>query len=845
MKKKFISGLLLLAVTAGGFSTLTSCKDTDEDLRTELMGQQASLEAALKALSEKLDQCQTNCGKEIADIKEELGKKQDEAGVNALITAWANANQIDQLKKDVADILKKIEDGELGNGGAGCTCGFSEEELTALKAIAGQAQALIGEGLNGEGGVIKAVEDLNKWFDGIGIDAATFQEYVKQGAWVKAHAEALEGIEALKDKGLLSEEALQALADNYTQLSKISEMYTILFPKGTADKQWWSYETVMENIQTNSAAIEALKTDVDKLFGRLNDMVTSLVLQATTNNVYPSFNTPFGINSMVLMAYYGELATSAESFPVSNAKDMGAEMYADYNVDWSSVLASAPYEFKSRTLAPMVSDTEASLGNLWFTVNPGTVKNLDVNGFDIVNSVEDTHVRLVNVTKDDDTVLKFGIGGSRAESNNGNGLYVGEAAVAVEDLDNIKINIEDGLVNAVKDAVKNHKAADMMHLLQVLYNQVQDLCDANALRYTYNAVTGKDAQGNYITEPSKVYTNYGLAATAFKPLSFATLKGTSIRHLPNFGGIEISKDLVNLDLGTFTVDSKNFSLNLNFGEPVFTPLGKVEVETTVSLVDQVTGNTVAGDIKIDITKEAQEIQDNVTNAIKEWIGTGDSSLDARVEKAIWYALFNDKNTVDPKYPYDPAQPTGVVADLIAQVNNMTENIQDKLNDLVDKINKDYLGKVNSLINKYNSVADRINGMLDDPNHYLQAVMFYKKANGGLGFLSTNAKQPTQFKGNGEAIELFATTYNFEVVCPVFLKVVGVTKVTDQNGNENVALKNAANKVMAEVVNGGRNRFALDVKGAQNGVYTYEIAYQALDYTGHTSTVKTYLQVVRK
>ena len=836
MKKKFISGLLLLAVTAGGFSTLTSCKDTDEDLRTELMGQQASLEAALKALSEKLDQCQTNCGKEIADIKEELGKKQDEAGVNALITAWANANQIDQLKKDVADILKKIEDGELGNGGAGCTCGFSEEELTALKAIAGQAQALIGEGLNGEGGVIKAVEDLNKWFDGIGIDAATFQEYVKQGAWVKAHAEALEGIEALKDKGLLSEEALQALADNYTQLSKISEMYTILFPKGTADKQWWSYETVMENIQTNSAAIEALKTDVDKLFGRLNDMVTSLVLQATTNNVYPSFNTPFGINSMVLMAYYGELATSAESFPVSNAKDMGAEMYADYNVDWSSVLASAPYEFKSRTLVPMVSDNEASLGNLWFTVNPGTVNNLDVNGFDIVNSVEDTHVRLVNVTKDDDTVLKFGIGGSRA-AGNGNGLYVGEAAVAVEDLDNIKINIEDGLVNAVKDAVKNHKAADMMHLLQVLYNQVQDLCDANALRYTYNAVTGKDAQGNYTTELSKVYTNYGLAATAFKPLSFATLKGTSIRHLPNLGQIEISKDLVNLNLKPFVIGNVELNVTIELGTIEIDPVGDVWVTYQYPDKFDAEGNIehMATD-QINIGKDLNDVVENIQASIDAWIkGNGDQKgLDEKIKDAIASAVDTAFNG-----------PDGMIAKIENQVNDMMGSIQDKLDSLVNQINKDYLGKVNSLINKYNSVADRINGMLDDPNHYLQAVMFYKKANGGLGFLSTNSKQPSQFKGNGEAIELFATTYNFEVVCPVFLKVVGVTKVTDQNGNENTALKDAANKVMAEVVNGGRNRFALDVKGAQNGVYTYEIAYQALDYTGHTSTVKTYLQVVRK
>ncbi|MDE6090231.1 MAG: hypothetical protein K2G41_05970 [Duncaniella sp.] len=836
MKKKFISGLLLLAVTAGGFSTLTSCKDTDEDLRTELMGQQASLEAALKALSDKLNECQTNCGKEIADIKEQLGKKQDAEGVNKLIAAWAEANQIDQLKSDVAGILKKIEDGELGNGGAGCTCGFSEEELTALKAIAGQAQALIGEGLNGEGGVIKAVEDLNKWFDGIGIDAATFQEYVKQGAWVKAHAEALQGIEDLKTKGLLSEEALQALADNYTQLSKISEMYTILFPEGTADKQWWSYETVMENIQTNSAAIEALKTDVDKLFGRLNDMVTSLVLQATTNNVYPSFNTPFGINSMVLMAYYGELATSAESFPVSNAKDMGAEMYADYNVDWSSVLASAPYEFKSRTLVPMVSDTEASLGNLWFTVNPGTVNNLDVNGFDIVNSVDDTHVRLVNVTKDDDTVLKFGIGGSRA-AGNGNGLYVGEAAVAVEDLDNIKINIEDGLVNAVKDAVKNHKAADMMHLLQILYNQVQDLCDANALRYTYNTVTGKDENGNYTTELSKVYTNYGLAATAFKPLSFATLKGTSIRHLPNLGQIEISKDLVNLNLKPFVIGNVELNVTIELGTIEIDPVGDVWVEYKYPSEFDANGNIANwGTDKINIGKDLNDVVANIQASIDAWIkGNGDQKgLDEKIKDAIASAVDTAFNG-----------PDGMIAKIENQVNDMMGSIQDKLDSLVNQINNDYLSKVNSLINKYNSVADRINGMLDDPNHYLQAVMFYKKANGGLGFLSTNAKQPSQFKGNGEAIELFATTYNFEVVCPVFLKVVGVTKVTDQNGNENVALKNAANKVMAEVVNGGRNRFALDVKGAQNGVYTYEIAYQALDYTGHTSTVKTYLQVVRK
>lgn len=94
-----------------------------------------------------------------------------------------------------------------------------------------------------------------------------------------------------------------------------------------------------------------------------------------------------------------------------------------------------------------------------------------------------------------------------------------------------------------------------------------------------------------------------------------------------------------------------------------------------------------------------------------------------------------------------------MADLVAQVNDMTANIQGKLDSLVDKINKDYLGKVNSLIGKVNSVSARINKVLADPNHYLQATMLYKNGNDQLGLLSTNPKQPSQFKGNGEAIEL--------------------------------------------------------------------------------------------
>ncbi|MDE6000394.1 MAG: hypothetical protein K2H04_10055, partial [Bacteroidaceae bacterium] len=121
-----------------------------------------------------------------------------------------------------------------------------------------------------------------------------------------------------------------------------------------------------------------------------------------------------------------------------------------------------------------------------------------------------------------------------------------------------------------------------------------------------------------------------------------------------------------------------------------------------------------------------------------------------------------------------------------------------------------------------------------------------KPNGGIGLISTDAKNPTPFKfKGGDAIKLYATTYNFETISPTFKKIVGVTKVTDEKGVENETLRNNANKAIAKVVNGDQTAFALNVAGAKGGVYTYEIAYQALDYTGHTSTVKTYIKVIGK
>lgn len=852
MKKKFIPGLLLLALTAGGFSTFTSCKDTDEDLCTNLRGEQVSLQAALDALKEQLANCSTNCQNEIKRLEDLINGKPGytESEIKGWITDLTNQYATQEALKQLADRVAALEGKEPGGNDQ-----FKPEDVTTLTdliAIADQLKALVGENgtvntlsteienlkkvLNGDGtnpGLLATVSGLEAWFENIGLTVDEFQTYVKQGEFVLSNKAALEALVKLQNDGTLNEDALKALNEVYADLAGIDEMYNTIFKGVEAPADgWWNYAEVMQNIKNNSAAIAELQDEVDAIFNRINDLVTSLILQSASNHLYGTFNTPFGINSMVLMANFGHLAIDLNQFPVSAAKDMGAECYSDSNIDWSSI-TSDKYDLTSTILAYTTNNGQATLGNLWFTVNPGTVNHLDKAGFELVNSRDEvSKVNLVDITKDDETLIQFGVNSNSRAAGNGNGLYRAEATVAVDDLDAIKVNIESGLAQALKDAVKNHTAADMAHLLKAIYSQLQNVCDANALRYTYEAISGKGGA----TSTQKVYSNYGLAATAFKPLSFATLKGESFHKLPTIDPIEIDKSLVDLGLKPFEIGDVKLDVELDLGKIEFDEVGETIIEVKVPSHFNENGEADAWTYeKVNITGDLQQIVDKLQASVNEWFEgkVDEPSLNEKLQSQIEAAVDSAFNG-----------PDGLIASIENQVNDMMGSIQDKLDNLVDQINKDYLNKVNKLIDKYNSVADRINKVLSDPNHYLQSVMFIRKADGNLGFLSTNAKQPSQFKGNGEAIELFATTYNFETVCPAFKKIVGVVKVTDQNGNENTALKNAANASMAKVLDGRVNRVALDVRGAKGGVFTYEIAYQAMDFTGHTSTVKCYVQVIR-
>ena len=124
MKKKIINGILLVALIIAASSTFVSCKDNDSDVKTELYGKIATLQAQIDALKQTAgipgkDGVDGKDGKDGVDGKDgKDGKDADTSAIEAQIAALQA--QIDELKGQtwatqadidaaVAEIQKQID----------------------------------------------------------------------------------------------------------------------------------------------------------------------------------------------------------------------------------------------------------------------------------------------------------------------------------------------------------------------------------------------------------------------------------------------------------------------------------------------------------------------------------------------------------------------------------------------------------------------------------------------------------------------------------------------------------------------------------------------------------------
>ena len=103
MKRKYLSVLLMGALTIASTSTFTSCKDYDDDITAnanEITNLQGKLETLKTDLESQLATCKSTCATELASTKKAL---------EDAIAKKADASDIAELKTKIESLTRSEE----------------------------------------------------------------------------------------------------------------------------------------------------------------------------------------------------------------------------------------------------------------------------------------------------------------------------------------------------------------------------------------------------------------------------------------------------------------------------------------------------------------------------------------------------------------------------------------------------------------------------------------------------------------------------------------------------------------------------------------------------------------
>lgn len=527
---------------------------------------------------------------------------------------------------------------------------------------------------------------------------------------------------------------------------------------------------------------------------RLNQLITDITLQQTWNPMFGSINLPVGLSSTAATNYYGESAHEFK-FPGEAEWEVNGE-----NSGVAEIAALNPEQIEVPEGVYMNKNNkgEGSLGFLYFGINPTDIDPDNVT-FSLISSDNETKFEDVKLTPSDKKLM-FGV--SRATSDNG--FYETELTIDPANAKDYSIRIEEGLTNAMKDAIKGHTKSDFATLAKLVYDQLQNVTPAYALKAEWETpnttidptwVPEFDEEGNLTNalpeiENKKVtyVGKYEIAAATVKPLGYNfNPGGASSDILPTFGSIE---EAVNNALKDININIDPEKVNFN-GEGMTITIDLNGVVDPSALPE-------GSDGKLTLTYNKDGV-----------VSGNEGALNGLVEK------INE-----------------ALKDVVAQINgSVQESIDNIKNNLVGKASK-----FDGLVSKYNSLANRINNFLKNPNHYLQVMMAYQGQDGQLHQMSANKDFPTVFtKGTG-AYQLYLTSYTAEIIAPSCNKYVAVTNSTAKDAMAAINGSVGFNTVLP----GNQQAVALDASKLEAG--DYEVVYSSLDYRGFTSTRKFYFTV---
>ncbi len=599
-------------------------------------------------------------------------------------------------------------------------------------------------------------------------------------------------------------------------------------------------------VATNENEILELNRKYNKLmkiYDRLNSLITSIEVQRVVNPLFGGFSTPLGIETSILVNYWGQYTGAKDlEFPSNRAVDGVDNMLSAGDAQMLAGLYT-PEVFTNNQY--LVED--CGVGNVYLTINPNNV-NFTGGNLTLETSIgRQSGVELRNVRYSNEELT---FGGSRSAAN---GFYMAEAYLpaTAEAINRTKIEIVPGLKSAVKEVVTDRSRSSIVNLLSKVYRQVTTGMPAYGIKAAWTADDGNGPK------EYAVVSKYNIAATCFRPLSYNALAGTSInRKLPTFGTrhqiAEILNEVFNsnkfhFDLGNpslhlgqidFDFQLGNFSLNAD-GVNIVAHSEGVKVEGTLENGEHFSTTTDPFDVVV-TSDNLQPLIDHLNAQLNDQV----AQWNVEMQEAFNDAVAQLTNEIQTKI-------TQLYRDMEITLN---EQIADILEDVKGDISgrlQAYMDRFNILIQYYNAIANRVNKVLKDPNHYLQVTMLYKGSDGNIHFLSNDPKDPTcAISAGGTGMTVYATSYTAEIAAPAYRKFVAITNITDAQGNSakggNATLKAQLTQLnksgnLCKVMTGRAKRFGIPTQNMKKG-YTYEILYTGLDYHGYTSTQHFYLKI---
>lgn len=868
MKKSFTK-VLMLALAVISMGVLGSCKDYEEDKYNDLQHQiadqnktltdaLAEQKAYLEGLIAKIKQCDCDKSvvekavKDIEDLQARMKAAEEnissvQEAVNIIVGEIVDINKlliklgtdleaqgvkIDELREEMLGKIQLWSDKVL------------EVEQTAAQALS-QAQA------NAEAiGIINGqIVDINNELS----DKATKDEMLA----VLATAEALY-LDALNYADALAEGLAEDIANNQAAIAALEgamdqmgvDINNLYF---STDLLWtisdilaqeisdiqdqvdantenifnvaWAVSDLERLVEINTQWLNDLQTSLDALMEDVyGKMVTGVIVQGTYNPAFGKLNLPAGINSNMLIAYYGTVDADVD-FPCKGVA------YVDNFVYRSDAITDADLAILKQKGASthifsgkLVSKAADNAGKMYVTINPNTV---DFTGktVQLVNSMDQVApVTLAPLAQCEDT-LTFGY--SRAA----NGLYTVKAKIAADDVEKLDYINNKNWESLVQEAYQTAKRGDESSALNIVLHGLYDQLNSNMPALAVKA-SWKDANN----VEHNVYSNYGVGAATIKPLSFETLQDLNIQNLPGYNKV---KNAANTIISTIInkINGALSSLNIN---PV-SPIAIGSISTPTVGVIEVTLDLPVYSIS---TPGAYNMDDmglhytDLNTGADVLVWAGNITLDANGNVVIRL------DVADVDINPQVAQIFAAINAALANTNADLATVVNEINAMIAEVNNlqgNFSAAGNSIKNELIAILDKFNNKavywLNHTNKALQPLLFVNDPKLGAHICSRLETIPTVTSAD---VTLIPTSYSAELIAPAYKKEIACTKAWNVADNsENTAARDAINNMpnMCELLDGG-NEIQFSV-AFQPGV-KYELTYAAVDYFGKISVRKSYV-----